>query len=541
MHLRPLIAIVLAGVAPIAASIRAPASALPSSQGTETTSDFNGDGFDDLAVSVPFEDVEGAADAGAVSVLYGAAAGLSSSGNQIWTQSTPDVKDKAEDGDFLGWDLATGDFDGDGFFDLAIGVPFEHLDAPLTDHAGAVNVLYGSEAGLTAEGNQRWTQDSPGIKDVAEGDDEFGAAVAAGDLNGDGYADLAVGARGESLSQVEGAGAVHVLLGSAAGLTSAGNQFWTQRTPGVEEDAYFSDLFGVALAIGDLDGDGFGDLAIGANGEDLGEPGDPDAVPDAGAVNVLYGSAAGPTAEGDQLWSQDSPDIDGIAETPDLFGSSLATGDFDGDGYHDLAVGAFGEDAGPDAGSGAVNVIFGSAVGLTAEGDQLLTQDSEIPDATEPEDHFGASLAAGDFDGDGFDDLAAGVEGEDLSTTTDAGAVNVIHGSPTGLNTVDSQIWTQNSPGPVLDNSEDGDAFGSSLAAGRFGDTGHIDLSIGVRTEDVGAFPNLGVADAGAANVLYGSTAGLTAAGNQFWHQDSMDVVDQAEEGDWFGFSAAGV
>jgi hypothetical protein len=109
------------------------------------------------------------------------------------------------------------------------------------------------------------------------------------------------------------------------------------------------------------------------------------------------------------------------------------------------------------------------------------------------------------------------------------------------LSTVDSQIWTQNSPGPVLDNSEDGDAFGSSLAAGTFTGSEGLDLAIGVRTEDVGAFPNLGVADAGAANVLYNSGDELTAAGNQFWHQDSMDVVDQAEEGDWFGFSAAGV
>src|SRR5690606_8314692 len=117
-------------------------------------------------------------------------------------------------------------------------------------------------------------------------------------------------------------------------------------------------------------------------------------------------------ADGDQLWSQDSPGIDGIAEPGDGFGRSLTTGDFDDDGYADLAIGVPS-----DNGEGAVNIIYGSADGLDAAGDQRWTQDSAgVLGIAERFDSFGSSLAAGDLDGDGRDDLAIGVPGEDLDS-----------------------------------------------------------------------------------------------------------------------------
>ena len=94
-------------------------------------------------------------------------------------------------------------------------------------------------------------------------------AAVQGDFNGDGFADLAVGAPGEDLGSPD-AGAVNVLYGSAAGLTSAGNQFWHQNSPGIAERADAGDLFGSALAAGDFNGDGFDDLAIGVPAEDVG-------------------------------------------------------------------------------------------------------------------------------------------------------------------------------------------------------------------------------------------------------------------------------
>jgi hypothetical protein len=121
----------------------------------------------------------------------------------------------------LGATSARADFNGDGRSDLAVGVGQEDLGA--VADAGAVNVIYGSAAGLTATGNQFWSQESPGIVGGAEMGDNLGTAVAAGDFNGDGKADLGIGAPGESIRTVSGAGAVNVLYGSASGLAATGN------------------------------------------------------------------------------------------------------------------------------------------------------------------------------------------------------------------------------------------------------------------------------------------------------------------------------
>ena len=100
----------------------------------------------------------------------------------------------------------------------------------------------------------------------------------------------------------------------------------------------------------------------------------------------------------------------------DEFGATLAHGDFNGDGYDDLAIGAPGEKLGGKNNSGSVNVLYGSASGLTAIGDQLWTQDSNsVADSSQAGDRFSDSLAVGDFNGDGFADLAIGAPGEDLS------------------------------------------------------------------------------------------------------------------------------
>jgi FG-GAP repeat len=148
-------------------------------------------------------------------------------------------------------------------------------------------------------------------------------------------------------------------------------------------------------------------------------------------------------------------------------GGVAARGDFDGDGFGDLAVGVPGEDVGGTLDAGALNVLYGSAGGLAGTGAQLLWQGHGAPDAAGADDLFGVALAAGDFDGDGFDDLAVGVLSEDLGAKRDAGAVDVLRGSPSGLVAAGARQWSQDSPGvPGL--AEAGDAFGSSLAAGDF-------------------------------------------------------------------------
>src|SRR5262249_43809175 len=144
-----------------------------------------------------------------------------------------------------GWSAATavkGDFNGDGFGDLAIGAPGEN------NGAGVVHVLKGSAAGLITPGSQIWSQNSNGNADTAEPGDEFGRSLAVGNFNGDGFADLAIGVPGEN----GGAGAVHVLYGSANGLTALKSQLWTQASAGVGDNPESGDHFGQTLAAGNV-------------------------------------------------------------------------------------------------------------------------------------------------------------------------------------------------------------------------------------------------------------------------------------------------
>jgi FG-GAP repeat len=505
-------------------------------------SDFNKDGFADLAIGVPFEDMGAVMDAGAVNVLYGSVEGLqaTSPDDQLWHQDSPGVRGTAADHDFFGSSLATGDFNNDGFADLAIGVPFENIGAEM--NSGAVNVLYGSAGGLqaTSPGDQLWTQDSPGVKDVTEAGDLFGSALITGDFNDDGFADLAIGVPLQEVGAGNccDAGAVNMLYGSAGGLqaTSPDDQFWTQNSPGVKgaaEGGELGERFGSSLGAGDFNYDGFADLAIGVPREGMGEIGS------LGAVNVLYGSAGGlqATSPDDQFWHQDRPGVKDAAEYGDLLGRSLVAGDFNDDGFADLAIGVIAEQVGAGCCSGAVNVLYGSGGGLQADSpdDQLWTQDSPgVKDAAEAGDEFGYSLMAGDFNDDGFADLAIGVPFEDVRAMIAAGAVNVLYGSAGGLQATSpvDQFWHQDRHG-VKDAAEAGDLSGWSLMAGNFNDDGSADLAIGVVHEDLGALE-----DAGAVNVLYASAGGLQADSpdDQFWHQDSPEVKDAAKAGDEFGF-----
>jgi uncharacterized delta-60 repeat protein len=485
--------------------------------------DFNGDKYADLAVGVPFESVNGDDAAGSVNVIYGSAKRLASKNNQFWNQDSADVLNSTDAEDEFGFALVSGDFNGDGFSDLAVGVPGEDADG--THNAGAVNVLYGSPAGLSGAADQYWTLKSSGLGNPAPSD-IFGAALAAGDLNKDGFGDLAIGVPLQDVSSQLDAGGVAVLFGTANGLTASGSQLWTQDTSGVTDTAEFDDEFGSALAIGDFNGNGYFDLAIGVPFEDPST--------DAGAVSVLYGSAAGLTDSGNKLWSQDTSGILDRREAGDVFGFTLAAGNFDGNRYDDLAVGVPGENIGSKGNAGGVNVIYGSSTGLSANHNQFWSQDSPgIVDSSERGDLLGFALATGDFNGNGRDDLAIGAPLENVGSIGDAGAVAVIYGTKSRLVASGNQFWSQNSAN-IKDAAERQDQFGFSLAASDFNGHRYDDLAIGAPVEDTG-----GIEDSGGLNAIYGSVSRLTASGNQVWTQNSPGILDSAELFDEFGGAVA--
>jgi hypothetical protein len=340
--------------------------------------DLSGDGFADLAVGVPGEDL-GAFDdnGGAVQVLYGSAGGLEP-GGELFVQGRGGVGGTREPDDQFGAALAKGDFNGDGLADLAVGVPGENVGA--AGNAGAVTVLVGSPAGLRTSGGQTLFQGGNGVAGAAEVSDAFGTSVAAGTLGGDGLAELAAGAPGETVHGVPGTGAVSVFRGPPGGL--GGERLLFQGTAGIPGSPERGDWFGSTLAPADTDGAGRWDLAVGVPGEDLGH------AEDAGAVNLLTGSVSGPG--GGRLVLQANP------EDRDGFGSAIAGGSFpldvDGDGRSDLAVGAPTETVGGTGGAGAVSVYPASDSGVLAPG-PVLTQGGGLAGTPEVADLAGAALA----------------------------------------------------------------------------------------------------------------------------------------------------
>lgn len=474
---------------------------------------------DGLAVGVPSEDIGTVADGGAVNVLYGTASGLTDIDSQMWNQNSAGIPGMAEEDDMFGAALASGDFNGDGRADLAIGVPYEGVSD--VTFSGLVHVLYADSSGLlTADGHQWWWQGLNGLPETVEAWDGFGKALAAGDFNGDGYDDLAVGVPGEDLEAAINAGAVHVIYGSGAGLTSTGSQFWNQGTPGIQGELEELDCFGWQLAAGDFDNDGYTDLAISAYNEEVA------GQTSAGAVHVLYGSPSGITADDNGLLT----DPWAVQEWSG-FGTSLAAGDLNGDGCDDLAIGSPTRDSSGVLDAGWVTTLFGGPGGISTFGFQTLAQGVDcqgylIQDTPEEYDQFGVALAIGDFDGDTYGDLAVGAGLEDLGSIEDAGVVHILFGTATGLTGENNQLWQQTSAN-VWGEAEFQDYFGWALAAGDFDDDGRDDLAVGAPGEGFDSLEHPGLV-----HIFRGGPNGPS-SGLEVWTQ--WDVPGGPEDRDFFG------
>jgi hypothetical protein len=430
--------------------------------------DFNGDGYADLAV---------ATSGGGLVVLPGSRSGLSLKEQLIDKFDLPVQSDVSQPA------LASGDFDGDGFADLAVGYGSATVDG--REGAGAVRVLYGSSQGLSANGSSIL---------YSPGSEAFGDALAAGDFDGDGITDLAAGAPLYELDPTSGY--VSVFSGTHDGLRfTPSTTLYPEDLPGDPTD------FGTALAAGDLDQDGRTDLVVGSAGGD-----------DGGSIEACYGAASGLSSctvlDADHAY-------DGV--------SSVRLGNVSGTSRPEIVLGV------PDerdraGGYGHVEIVSLSGPrGATTVSHVSLTQASKgVPGANEKDDHFGSAVALGDLDRDGFDDLVIGASGEDVGSRRDAGAATLVYGGRDGYRHSGAKSYTQNTKG-IPGQAERRDELGASIALLDHDADGHLDLTLGAPGENTFQ---------GAVTTLHGASRSFTTKGSRTF---GLATLGHTEYGAEFG------
>jgi len=446
------------GIALAAGALAVPVVNAATTDGTSTTpstkhlhDDFNGDGYPDLAIGAPGTTLTGVPKAGSVSVLYGSAGGLSTSRKQVLAWSGRTNSDNPETG--YGSGLQSADLNEDGYADLLSSVRWTPMDG---DAGNFVVVNWGGPKGLSGQpqvvtglpdamhmrgftvadvdGDKHVDLVRLGVDATSDGQDggEYGQMsqaadgavqhgpitpdrsatkttyfgvdsdpfdvadlVTAGDVTGDGIADLAVSTHSTEESDSH---AVALLTGGATGFTNKGYL----------KDATGRRIGGEDLAIGDLNKDGYGDIVVGHSFD--GYDSDLELPTKGGALAVVYGGPGGVSTTRKPVWvNQDTSGVPGVGEYHDGMGSGLSIGDTNGDGYLDVATGLPGEDFDGITDAGSVLVLRGGATGLTGTGAKVFSQStSGVPGTAEKLDRFGSETALVDGNGDKKDGLVVG-------------------------------------------------------------------------------------------------------------------------------------
>ncbi|MFJ4975336.1 FG-GAP and VCBS repeat-containing protein [Streptomyces coeruleorubidus] len=384
--------------------------------------DFNGDGRRDLAYG-GYNDVD--REGGTVTVVYGTATGLDTAHPKFLHQDSAGVPGSGEEDDQFGASLSSADLNKDGYADLVVANPFEHVGS--ADYRGTVTVLWGSKSGLSGGTN---------LTPVGGAVGHFGRDLATGDFTGDGSPDLAV---------------------------IGGEEAWLYRGPFTKSgttgkvskiDKGSGGWYSSALGAGKVDGDGRTDLVVigtEITGSDIRE-----------RAWFLKGTSSG-LASGPSRTLSDRQE--GLYPSP-------VVGDFDKNGYGDIALGVPDK----DNGKGAVTIWRGTASG-PGTATTFTQATSGVSGSPEAGDDFGYAISAADANGDGYADLAVGVPHEDVEGLQDQGGVHVFRGGSGGLSGARSSWIAQT----VLGAADSHAAFGYTLRLRDLTADGRADLAVGAR------------------------------------------------------------
>lgn len=417
-----------------------------------TNRDVNGDGYGDLAVGADGYN----ANAGRVYVFHGGGDGIADGGaggaDTTISGGTAD--------DAFGYSVSLGDVNGDGYGDLTVGA------TGYDSEAGRVYLFHGRNGGIAAD-------DADADADTTidgDGTNRFGSSVSVGDINGDGFGDLVAGRPGTTGSWV------YTFHGDSDGISASG-------VGAADSTISGSMYFGVSTAVGDVNGDGFGDLVVGAVSF----------TSSTGRAYVFLGGGNGIAA--DDADADADTTIDG-EETNSQFGSSMSIDDVDGDGYGDLAVaarltnrvyvfhGGLGGVGATNAGTDADATVSG---GITISG-------------------FGNATRLGDVDGDGYADLVVGANDYAF----------IFHSSGGGIATATTDAASTTVSG------ETGSDFGYSASLGDLNGDGYRDLVVGAAGYN---------ADAGRVSVFHGRSGGVADCADA----DADTTITGEGAGDSFG------
>ncbi|MFI5371390.1 MAG: FG-GAP-like repeat-containing protein [Candidatus Eisenbacteria bacterium] len=495
-----------------------------------TAGDVNGDGYDDIVIGSP-----GAATGGRISVLYGSASGLPllTGYTDVGTLvGSTQISSPTAGAGFGSAAITAGDVNGDGYADVVVGAPNDNTYA---SNGGYVRVYLGGPSGL---GSSVWWWESSSFANS-----KLGISITpAGDLNGDGLADLLVGESGKidvavsygstmlftnfinvggnyrsfcTAGDFNGDGLSDVVVGDGSYTNGQSDEGEIVVYPGVGEGPTTTPYYSYSVtadgsntgwsvsSAGDVNGDGYDDYLIGVptyNNTSAGETNN-------GAALLVYGGFTAPT--GGIHWFR-------IGANGDQLGISVCrAGDINGDGYGDIIAGAHQ----PGTGNGEACIWYGGPGKpvLNAPPDVTLT-------GFAADSQFGGCVTSGDFNGDGYTDVAVGAPQEANGSLAGAGAVYVYLGGQTGINATPAWIGR---------GDQAGEHYGSSLAGdGDVNGDGFTDLIVGSPNYDVTVGATT-LTDAGRITLhpghLYGSPLG------------PPQVIPGSIAGEWFGNAVAHV